>query len=74
MYLDDCPDIKFSSSTFKEQFATYPELQKAFADAVYKLLSTYLSETRSVSVDDEALSIEAQFEEAFNNFGNVSIA
>ena len=51
LYLDDCPDIKFSASTFKNTLEESPELQEAFAKVAYRLLSEFLSDTRSISED-----------------------
>ena len=46
-YFANCPDITFSPKTFKSVLASSPELQKAFVDTSYELLSTYLSSTKS---------------------------
>lgn len=52
LYLDECPTIKFSASTFKETLEGSEELQVAFAKVAYSLLSTFLSDTRAVSEDN----------------------
>ena len=52
LYLDDCPDIKFSARTFKEVLENSPELQEAFAKVAYSLLREFLSDTRSISEDN----------------------
>lgn len=52
LYLDDCPDIKFSASSFKETIESSEELQAAFAKVAYNLLSEFLSDTRAVSEDN----------------------
>ena len=52
LYLDDCPNIKFSASSFKETLENSEELQAAFAKVAYNLLSTFLSDTRAVSEDN----------------------
>ena len=52
LYLDDCPDIKFSARTFKEILENSPELQEAFAKVAYSLLREFLSDTRSISEDN----------------------
>ena len=51
LYLDDCPDIKFSASTFKQTLEGSEELQEAFAKVAYALLTEFLSDTRSISED-----------------------
>ena len=62
-YLDDAPDAKFSQRNFKDVLAKSPELQKAFAKACYKILSTYLSETKAVEADVSEVSTNI-----FNSF------
>lgn len=52
LYLDECPNIKFSASSFKETLEGSEELQAAFAKVAYSLLSTFLSDTRAVSEDN----------------------
>lgn len=52
LYLDECPNIKFSASSFKETLENSEELQAAFAKVAYKLLSEFLSDTRAVSEDN----------------------
>lgn len=52
LYLDDCPNIKFSASSFKKTLENSEELQAAFAKVAYNLLSTFLSDTRAVSEDN----------------------
>lgn len=52
LYLDDCPDVKFSARTFKEVLENSPELQEAFAKVAYSLLREFLSDTRSISEDN----------------------
>ena len=52
LYLDECPNIKFSASSFKETLENSEELQSAFAKVAYKLLSEFLSDTRAVSEDN----------------------
>lgn len=51
LYLDDCPNIKFSAGSFKETLENSEELQEAFAKVAYNLLSTFLSDTKSISED-----------------------
>lgn len=56
LYLDDCPDVKFSASTFKDVLEKSTELQEAFAKVAYSLLSSFLSDTRSISDDTSRAS------------------
>ena len=65
-YLDDAPDAKFSQRNFKDVLAKSPELQKAFAKACYKILSTYLSETKAVEADVSEVS--SNINNMFNSF------
>lgn len=64
LYLDDCPNIKFSASSFKETLENSEELQAAFAKVAYNLLSTFLSDTRAVSEDNSkaAYNISSMFD------------
>ena len=48
MYLDSAPNIKFSQKNFKTVLESSPELQKAFAQECYGILSKYLSDTRAI--------------------------
>ena len=68
-YLDDAPDAKFSQRNFKDVLAKSPELQKAFAKECYKILSTYLSETKAVEADVSEVS--SNINSMFNSFAIV---
>lgn len=50
-YLEDVPDAKFSQRNFKDVLAGSEDLQKAFAKECYSVLSSYLSETKSLGAD-----------------------
>ena len=52
LFLDEVPDIKFSQKNFKSILESSSELQKAFANECYKVLSKYLSDTRNVASDN----------------------
>lgn len=54
LYLDAVPDVKFGQKSFKAVIDSSPELQQAFAQECYALLSTYLSQTRNVSAVEES--------------------
>lgn len=62
LYLDGAPDVKFGQKNFKSIIENSPELQKAFAEECYKLLSKYLSDTRNVSTSSN---------EAYNNIASM---
>ena len=47
MRLEACPDIKFSYKNFKEVLYSEPEFQQAFSREVFRILSTYPSNTRN---------------------------
>lgn len=68
LYLDDCPDVKFSASTFKDVLEKSTELQEAFAKVAYSLLSSFLSDTRSIS-DDTSRASE-NITNLFNKFSS----
>lgn len=53
MYLENCPDIRFSQKEFKEKLMESPELQKAFAELCRQYLSSLLSDTKAQSVSNE---------------------
>lgn len=55
-YLESAPDIKFKQKNFKEVIENSPELQKAFAEECYKILSTFLSDTKIVSANNNTAS------------------
>lgn len=65
-YLDDAPDAKFSQRNFKDVLSKSSDLQKAFAKACYKILSTYLSETKAVEADVSEVS--SNINNMFNSF------
>lgn len=56
LYLDGAPDVKFGQKNFKTVIESSPELQKAFAEECYKVLSKFLSDTRSSSCDNNTAS------------------
>lgn len=53
LYLDCRPDIKFSQKNFKNELATNPELQQAFAVTCKEVLEEFLSDTRAKEVDGQ---------------------
>ena len=56
-YLEEAPDIKFSQKNFKSTLESSPELQKAFAKECYNVLVHFLSNTRTVSKDENSISL-----------------
>ena len=57
-YLEECPDIKFSQKTFKSVLNSSPELRQAFAKEVFNVLSPYLSDTKTVSAEDNNTTMD----------------
>lgn len=55
-YLENAPDIKFSQKTFKNVLDNSPELQKAFAEECFNILSKFLSDTRVKSIENTTTS------------------
>ena len=53
-FLDDAPDVKFSQKNFKQILESSPILQEAFAKYFYRVLSPYLSETKSADVNNSS--------------------
>lgn len=56
LFINSLPDVKFGQKSFKKVISESPELQKAFAEEVYGILSTYLSDTKSVAAEDSSAS------------------
>ena len=52
-YFASLPEVTFSPKTFKDVLRSSPELQQAFVNESYALLSTYLSNTKSKAVEEE---------------------
>jgi len=53
-YFASLPEVVFSPKTFKSVLAKSPDLQRAFAQESYALLSTYLSCTKSQDVEESS--------------------
>lgn len=71
LFLDSCPDVKFGVSTFMQVYKESNELKRAFAEEVYNLLVTFLSETKSPENVDN--SLESEFDDIFSSFNNPGI-
>lgn len=69
LYIDECPNIKFSSSNFKQILEESEELQEAFAKVAYELLKGYLSETRSKS--EESFKASNNILNLFDKFSSM---
>lgn len=67
LYLDECPDIKFSQRNFKQQLEEHKELRDAFSKVCYEVLCTYLSDTRNRHVEKE--SIETDIFDSISSMG-----
>lgn len=72
LFLEDCPDIKFGQRNFKNILYENVELQQAFAKICYEILSSYLSETKAVEVNNSSAS--ANIINLFKQFGNIAEA
>ena len=53
MYLENCPDIRFSQREFKDKLAESTELQQAFAVLCKKYLTELLSDTKSQEISSQ---------------------
>jgi hypothetical protein len=51
LFLEDCPDIKFSQAGFKKAVSENPELMKAFVKECYGVLQPMLSETKNIDAE-----------------------
>ena len=71
-YFANCPDVTFSPKTFKTTLASSPELQQAFAETSYALLSTYLSSTKS-QAPVEQTEASANIKNMFSQFATRNI-
>lgn len=71
-YFANCPDVTFSPKTFKTVLASSPELQQAFAETSYALLSTYLSSTKS-QAPVEQTEASANIKNMFSQFATRNI-
>ena len=71
-YFANCPDVTFSPKTFKTVLASSSELQQAFAETSYALLSTYLSSTKS-QAPVEQTEASANIKNMFSQFATRNI-
>ena len=55
LYLDDCPDIRFSQRNFKQQLKEHKELKDAFSKKCYEVLCTFLSDTKNRHFEEDTL-------------------
>ena len=72
LYLDEVPNIKFGQKNFKQILESNPELQKAFANACYELLSKFLSDTRAIRAEEN--NAYSNITDMINSMGNSDIA
>ena len=54
MYLDNCPDIRFSQKEFKSKLLSDPNLQKAFSELSKEVMDELLSDTKNQELSEEA--------------------
>jgi len=55
LFLDECPDIKFSQRNFKQQLEDHKELREAFSKKCYETLCTFLSDTKNKHFEENSL-------------------
>ena len=55
LFLDECPDIKFSQRNFKEQLEGHKELREAFSKKCFEVLCTFLSDTKNRHFEESSL-------------------
>jgi hypothetical protein len=55
LFLDECPDIKFSQRNFKQQLEEHKELRDAFSKKCYEVLCTLLSDTKNRHFEEDSL-------------------
>ena len=71
LYLDEVSDIKFGQKNFKQVLESNPELQKAFANTCYEVLSKFLSDTRAVRSEEN--NAYSNITDMINSMGNSDI-
>lgn len=59
MYLENCPDIKFSQKEFKNKLMESTELQKAFAEISKEAMDKLLSETKNKESENYNIDINS---------------
>jgi hypothetical protein len=69
-YLEGAPDIRFGQKNFKKVLDSSPELQKAFAEECYMILSSFLSDTISRSADNESTNTMTNISNLISQMGN----
>jgi len=68
LYLDDCPDIRFSQRNFKQQLEDHKELRDAFSKKCYEVLCTFLSDTKNRHFEEDSLE-----DDIFNSISNMGM-
>ena len=68
LYLDECPDIKFSQRNFKQQLEDHKELRDAFSKKCYEVLCTFLSDTKNKHFEENSLE-----DDIFNSISNMGL-
>lgn len=68
LYLDECPDIKFSQRNFKQQLEDHKELRDAFSKKCYEVLCTFLSDTKNKHFEENSLE-----DDIFNSISSMGL-
>jgi hypothetical protein len=67
LYLDECPDIKFSQRNFKQKLEENKDLKEAFIKKCYEVLCTFLSDTKNRHYEES--SLEDDILDSISNMG-----
>ena len=68
LYLEDCPDVKFSQRNFKDQLENHKDLREAFSKECYNVLCTFLSDTKNRHFEENSLE-----DDIFNSINDMGI-
>lgn len=68
LYLEDCPDVKFSQRNFKNQLENHKDLREAFSKECYNVLCTFLSDTKNRHFEENSLE-----DDIFNSINDMGI-
>ena len=68
LYLDECPDVKFSQRNFKDQLESHKDLREAFTKKCYEVLCTFLSDTKNRHYEENSLE-----DDIFNSISDMGL-
>lgn len=68
LYLEDCPDVKFSQRNFKDQLENHKDLRESFSKECYNVLCTFLSDTKNRHFEENSLE-----DDIFNSINDMGI-